>query len=148
MDFIGLDEADHEATPALARLKVLVVDDQEVNRLAVSLILRPTGARVTCAATSAEALEQLAHRPFDAIVMDGAMPGLPGRGARRMLGDLAGPNPNVPVIPITAWPEPEGTEVSQAAGMRVEVGRFIDPAALYAALGALLDTSVQAAAVA
>ena len=105
MDFMGLDEADLGTTPALARLKVLVVDDQEVNRLAVSLILRPTGAKVTCAATSAEALEQLAHRPFDAIVMDGAMPGFPGRGARRMLGDLAGPNPSVPVIPITGRPE-------------------------------------------
>src|SRR5579863_6367879 len=119
----------------LARLKILVVDDHEINRLAVSLILKPTGADVTCASSAAEAMEQLAHRPFDALVMDGAMPGF--AGAHMVLRDLPGPNASVPVSPITARAGPEGPDVSLAAGMRVEIGRTIDPAALCACLGAL-----------
>jgi len=142
-----LDHETLEAAPKLTRLKVLVIDDHEINRMAVGMILKPTGAQVTCA-NPAEALELLARRPFDAIVTDGAMPGYPGRGARRLLGDLAGPNPSVPVVSISGRGEPEAPDVSLAAGVRLTIGRRIDPAALCAALGALMGRDEDVAAVA
>jgi len=143
MDVRTLDQDPREATK-LARLKVLVVDDHEINRRIVSLIVGAAGAEVTCAATSAEAMECLASRPFDAILMDAAL-GFPGSGAKLVLRDLPGPNASVPVFSLTGREHEDETEVTHAAGVTMEIGRFIDPAALCAALGSLLAPPATAA---
>lgn len=146
MNVRTLDPDPAEATK-LARLKVLVVDDHEINRRVVSLIVGAAGAEVTCAATAAEAMECLASRPFDAILMDAVL-GFPGSGAKLVLRDLPGPNASVPVFSLTGRENEDEAEVTHAAGVTMEIGRFIDPAALCAALGALLTPAPKSAAAA
>jgi CheY-like chemotaxis protein len=141
MDLRAVEPDPLEAT-RLARLKVLVVDDHQINRHVVSLIVGAAGAEVTCVATAAEAMEHLASRPFDAILMDAAL-GFPG-GGKLVLRDLPGPNTSVPVISITGRDTEDEAEVTHAAGVTMEIGRFIDPAALCAALGALLVPAANA----
>jgi PAS domain S-box-containing protein len=78
-----------EATPAseaaapVARLSVLVVDDEPEVVGLVADILALDGHTVDGAGSGEEALERLARRTYDAILSDIKMPGLDGPGLHR-----------------------------------------------------------------
>jgi CheY-like chemotaxis protein len=61
-------------------MRVLVVDDDEAIRAAVSELLRDEGYEVECAATGAQALEALQESPelFGVVVLDLMMPEMNG----------------------------------------------------------------------
>ena len=94
------------ATPApvadLRPLAVLAVDDNAVNLTVLDQILSALGHDVTKAASGAEALQLLAGRPFDLVLMDIQMPGMTGIEALRFLRRTPGENRAVPVIALTA----------------------------------------------
>lgn len=58
--------------------RVLVVDDNEVNRLVAGEILRSAGYRVAFCEDGAEAVEKIRNERFDAVLMDCEMPRLEG----------------------------------------------------------------------
>jgi CheY-like chemotaxis protein len=77
------------AAPAesLPRLRILVVDDDAVNRQAMVLLLEREGHQVVAVENGLEAMERLGHRDntFDAIVTDLQMPRLGGRAMYEQL---------------------------------------------------------------
>jgi len=77
------------ATPAesLPRLRILVVDDDAVNRQAMVLLLEREGHQVVAVENGLEAMERLGDRDntFDAIVTDLQMPRLGGRAMYEQL---------------------------------------------------------------
>ena len=58
--------------------KILVIDDQALDRMVLTEILESHGYSVKTAATSTEALDQCAHEQFDAITLDLVLPERPG----------------------------------------------------------------------
>lgn len=64
-------------------LRVLVVDDVQVNRTLMLHMLEKLGARAEAAASGAEAVARARTAPFDVILMDLAMPGMTGYAAAR-----------------------------------------------------------------
>jgi CheY-like chemotaxis protein len=60
--------------------RVLVADDDDANRRALSQLLQSHGHEVVTAVDGVEALERLAATRFDAVVVDLQMPRLGGRG--------------------------------------------------------------------
>ena len=62
------------------RVHILVVDDEEMFRDFVAMLLMAYGYEVTCASDAMSALEacQSAHDNFDLVLTDQYMPGLPG----------------------------------------------------------------------
>ncbi len=68
-----------------AKLDVLVVDDNPLNRALVEAILEKLGLQTTSAESGAEAIELTATRAFDLIIMDGRMPGLDGDETTRRI---------------------------------------------------------------
>ncbi|MGV1099689.1 response regulator [Thiovibrio sp. JS02] len=82
-----------EAAPAIAGMRVLVVDDTEANRLVLRDILTGWGAEVVEAASAAEGLARLAAtrqegNPCRLILLDCRMPGMDGLGmAEAIQGD-------------------------------------------------------------
>lgn len=60
----------HGAAPVTAGLRVLVLDDDSVNRLVASMQLHELGAQVVTAASAREAFDLMAHRTFDAVLCD------------------------------------------------------------------------------
>ena len=88
------------ATAAL-RDRILLVDDQELNRLLVGRYLEKEGYRVVHAGSGEEALEELERNPLPAVVlMDVVMPGMSGFDACRRIKS----NPatlSVPVVLVT-----------------------------------------------
>ncbi|MFN2572078.1 MAG: response regulator [Gemmatimonadales bacterium] len=77
------------ATPAesLPRMRILVVDDDAVNRQAMVLLLEREGHQVLAVENGLEAMERLGDRDvaFDAIVTDLQMPRLGGRAMYEQL---------------------------------------------------------------
>ncbi len=68
-------------------LRILVVDDNEVNRDLASMILEKEH-RVTTAADGQEALELLGRVPFDLVLMDVQMPVLDGLATTRIIRSI------------------------------------------------------------
>jgi len=71
--------------PLAERLKVLVVDDHELNRRVMNLLLVEFGCGATFAACGDEGVELAAMQRFDLIFMDLNMPGLDGDEATRLI---------------------------------------------------------------
>lgn len=81
----------HLAAPAesLPHLRILVVDDDAVNRQAMVLLLEREGHDVVAVENGLEAMERLGDRQaaFDAVVTDLQMPRLGGRAMYEQLAD-------------------------------------------------------------
>lgn len=131
---------DDDARP----LRLLVVDDHDINRRAVQLILQPLGCEITTAADGLIALDRCAETAFDVIFMDVRMPELDGREATRRLRSGDGPNARTPVIAVTADTAPEDIAACQAAGMAYFVPKPLTPPALIGALQHVLNDAANA----
>lgn len=125
-------------------LKVLVVDDHDINRRAVQLILMPLGCDVTTAPDGMSALKACEADVFDLIFMDVRMPELDGRETTRRLRAEGGPNAAAPVIAVTADTSPEDIEACLNAGMSYFVPKPITPPALLGAVQHVLSAQAEA----
>jgi signal transduction histidine kinase/ActR/RegA family two-component response regulator len=119
-------------------LRVLVVDDHDINRRAVELILAPLGCDISTAADGLLALAQCETKAFDVIFMDVRMPELDGRETTRRLRAGGGINAGVPVIAVTADTAPDDIAACMAAGMTYFVSKPLTPATLLGALNHVL----------
>ncbi|CAN5464430.1 hypothetical protein BH10PSE4_BH10PSE4_40510 [soil metagenome] len=81
--------------------RVLVVDDNPVNRDLVCAVLRVFGAEMTEAADGETAVQLARAEPFDVILMDLRMPGIGGEAAARRIREDS-LNGNVPIIAFSA----------------------------------------------
>ncbi len=100
-------------------LKVLLAEDNIVNRLLAVSLLQMRGHRVETAGTGRAALEMLAREAFDVVLMDVQMPVMDGVEAVGILrrGEVAGADPTTPVIALTAHALVGDRERFMAAGM-------------------------------
>jgi signal transduction histidine kinase len=85
-------------------MRVLLAEDNKVNRLYVSELLKSMGHEVVQVVDGHEVLEALARSAYDVVLMDVEMPEMSGVEATRAIrsGELAGVDPAVPIIAITA----------------------------------------------
>ncbi|MCP3942353.1 MAG: response regulator [Desulfobacteraceae bacterium] len=65
------------------KIRVLVVDDDEMNRAVASTMLRKIGASVVVAENGRQAIEVIEKNQFDIVLMDGQMPVMDGLEATR-----------------------------------------------------------------
>ena len=115
------EEGAFEAPPgaaALAGVRVLVVDDSQINVDVAKRILELQGAQVGTASNGLQAFETLCAAPhaFDVVLMDVQMPVLDGiEATRRIRGDarLA----TLPIIALTAGALGSERQSAMAAGM-------------------------------
>ncbi len=85
---------------ATAPATVLVIDDEEIVREALEALLAVEGYRVVPAATAGQGLDALAHRSFDAVLLDLM---LPDRNGLEVLDDIRRIDDELPVVMITAF---------------------------------------------
>jgi signal transduction histidine kinase/CheY-like chemotaxis protein/HPt (histidine-containing phosphotransfer) domain-containing protein len=86
----------------LRNLTVLVVDDNEINRLVAVDLLTEFGYGADMACNGAEALEKVKTRQYSAILMDCQMPEMDGYEATRRIRELPEPLCRTPIIALTA----------------------------------------------
>lgn len=129
-------------------LEIMVVDDDQDLRENLDEILSSAGFAVTLAANGKEALEQIALRRFDLVLLDLVMPGLSGLEVLRRIREKL---PRLPVIMFSAFASVENAVEAMRQGaqdyvtkpFRVEtlltsVRRTLEEAS-FAACGAALD---------
>jgi len=123
--------------------RVLVVDDNAVNRDLVSMVLRALSAQITEADNGQTAIDAAEAQSFDLILMDLRMPVLDGETAARRLREGHGPNRATPIIACSASVDPDIDE-TVFDGV---VGKPLDPAELLrTAVGAIMTGRVATAA--
>ena len=103
--------------PNLSGARVLVADDNQINRKLISLQIRSLGVRVDSAPDGTEALALAQNRHYDLILMDIHMPGMNGEEVTRAIRDGNGPNRDTPVIALTANVFAGDTEKFQQSGI-------------------------------
>jgi signal transduction histidine kinase/ligand-binding sensor domain-containing protein/DNA-binding response OmpR family regulator len=123
------------APPAALRGRVLVVEDQPLNREVAQGMLAALGVGVATAANGQEALARLAGESFDLVLMDCEMPVMDGLAATAALRDSEAPGRHLPVIALTADATPEGRAACLAAGMDDHLAKPFSREALRVLLG-------------
>lgn len=108
----------HGVSMALRGMRVMVVDDNDINRELASSILSGHGAAVVTAADGEAALNVL-HADRDAcdiVLMDLQMPGMDGMQTTSRIRQLSGCE-RLPIVALTASAFAEQREVALGAGM-------------------------------
>ena len=97
--------------------RVLVVDDEPALRDSVTYALEREGFDVSAVADGETALELAGTEPFDAVVLDVMLPGLPGTEVcRRLRGESA-----VPIVMLTA----RTAEVDRVVGLELGADDYV-----------------------
>lgn len=123
-----------DAAASIAGRRLLVAEDNELNREIAVYLLQEAGAVVDQAADGKEAVEMFAASApgtYDAVLMDVMMPELDGHAAARAIRGMDRSDAQLPIIAMTANLFDEDVEACLAAGMDahipkpLEAGRMI-----------------------
>jgi CheY-like chemotaxis protein len=104
-------------------LRILVVDDVEVNRDIAAAFIRSAGHEAVTAESGAEAVEAVSEATFDMVMMDLSMPGIDGLEAARRIRSLEGPHRRVPIVALTAEVRADHVAACRDAGMDGHVAK-------------------------
>ena len=116
--------------PSFQGRRMLLVEDNELNREIACEILLDTGALVECAGNGKEALDLfLASAPgdYDVILMDIQMPVMNGHEATRAIRGLSRPDAaTIPIVAMSANAFAEDIAASREAGMNEHITKPLD----------------------
>ncbi len=124
---------------------VLVVDDNPINRLVAVRLLERCGCCAEVAIDGREALDALANRRFDAVLMDCQMPEMDGFEATTQLRLREAAGKHTPVIAMTADAMAGAAERCLAAGMDGYLSKPMHREALIEALLEWVPATTRAA---
>jgi signal transduction histidine kinase/ligand-binding sensor domain-containing protein/CheY-like chemotaxis protein len=130
----------HTRTFAPLSGRVLVVEDQELNREVADGMLSSFGLEVDAAEHGRQALAKLAADRYDVVLMDCQMPVLDGYSTTRELRRLEAGGAHTPVIALTADMTDAARAACFAAGMDDYVGKPFTRATLHVVLSRWLAT--------
>lgn len=106
--------------------KVLLVDDNKINREVALALLEPFGMQIETAENGQEALDMVQEKTFDLVFMDHFMPVMDGvEATKKIRGTGSGYCQNLPIIALTADAVQGVKEEFLAAGMNDFVSKPI-----------------------
>jgi signal transduction histidine kinase/sensor domain CHASE-containing protein/DNA-binding NarL/FixJ family response regulator/HPt (histidine-containing phosphotransfer) domain-containing protein len=118
---IGGDKAEKPSAAIAQQLRagvrVLVVDDQPVNRAIAVGYLRVLGIAADTASGGAEAVAKVLAGGFDLVLMDCRMPEIDGYEATRRIRAAETASAHLPIVALTASASADDRGLCKAAGM-------------------------------
>lgn len=115
----------------LAKKRVLVFEDNQINALIVTKMLEQAEMRVTTACNGFEGIDILRKHNFDIILMDIRMPFMNGYEATNEIRSF---DQDIPIIALSANANQEDMQKSIAVGMNGHLSKPIEKDVLYAKL--------------
>ena len=133
-DSVGeLFKPSEEPSYSFAGSNVLLVDDNEINRMVAELMLTNVSVNVVMAVDGRQAVDMLQEQDFHLIFMDCQMPIMDGYEASRTIRQLTEPKKaEVPIIAMTANAMKGDRERCLEAGMDDYIAKPVDAQDLYA----------------
>lgn len=104
-------------TASMAGVRVLVAEDNTVNRMLAEAHLKALGCAPIMVEDGREALRAVASQPVDVILMDCRMPVMDGFEATRAIRSAEGDGTRVPIVALTANVMEDDREACLEAGM-------------------------------
>ena len=125
------------ARPADSGPAILAVEDDPVGITVLRHILQRRLKKVDCVASGREALEAVARKQYDLILMDLQMPDMSGLDATAIIRGLDG-YAKVPILALTASCSDQVREQCRAIGMQAFLSKPIDANELWSAVSRYL----------
>ena len=119
--------------PALAQrwpLKILIAEDNEVNKLVARAMLRRFGYDPDIASNGREAVDAVRRHRYDMVLMDIQMPEMDGLDATRAIIALDSTSPPPRIIGLSANAMAEDIKAATDAGMDGYLSKPVSPAEL------------------
>ncbi|MBI1364613.1 MAG: response regulator [Alphaproteobacteria bacterium] len=116
------------------KLKILLAEDNQINAVLATALIRRAGHHVDIAVNGFEAIDAAARGGYDLVFMDMHMPEMDGLEATRKIRSLAGKAGAVPIIALTANAMASDRQKCVAAGMDDFLSKPFDPADFNAVL--------------
>jgi len=131
-------------------LNILIVEDLEINRKVIALMVDSLGHSYEEAFDGVDAVEKVQERPYDLILMDIQMPRMDGVAATKAIRELDGSVAKTPIIAVTANAMAGDREAYLEAGMDSYLSKPVKPEDLKNAISELgleeADTSTRSVA--
>jgi CheY-like chemotaxis protein len=140
------DDSLSPGEPGLKR--VLLVEDNPVNRLVIRELLRKKwpDLELTEATSAEDAQPRLSAGNFDLVLMDVMLPGMDGRELTHWIRErIDGAEHRLPVLGLTAHASPEEQQACLHAGMDDCLSKPVRPALLFQRMAQLLGSAKHAA---
>ncbi|HYB99852.1 MAG TPA: ATP-binding protein [Candidatus Limnocylindrales bacterium] len=123
---------------SLSNLHVMVVDDDADARELIGQLLEDHGARVTRAASAAEALDLFRRQPPDVLLSDIGMPDRDGYDLIRSLRKMEMPSGHLtPAVALTAFARSEDRTRAMLAGYQMHLSKPVEASELIATVAAV-----------
>ncbi len=131
--------ASEEKTPQTQRgptvpLRVLVAEDNKINQVVLARMLNRLGHTVDIAEDGDVVVRTYRKNRYDLILMDVQMPHMDGLEATRIIRSGASPDPQIPIIALTAHTNVEDLQSCLSAGMNACLSKPTDLESLRKAL--------------
>lgn len=135
-DKVNEKEEVHADLPDLQDFKILVAEDNQVNRLVIGAMLTPTGASISFAENGLEATQMASSQHYDLILMDIQMPEMDGVQACQIIKQQL---PKLPIVALTANVMEQDVKMYLGSGFTAHLGKPIEIDALMTLLKRLLE---------
>lgn len=135
-----------DAAASIAGRRLLVAEDNELNREIAVYLLQEAGVMVDQAADGKEAVEMFAASApgtYDAVLMDVMMPELDGLSATRAIRGMDRPDAQLPIIAMTANLFDEDVAACLAAGMDAHITKPLEAGQMIRTIAEWLERKKQ-----
>ena len=133
------------SAPPLQGCRILLAEDNALNRSVIDAILKQRGHEVVAVADGRAAVEAASRGDFDVILMDVQMPQMDGYAATRTIRAADRGRSPVPIIALTANATPDEAERCREAGMDAHVAKPVDWPRLFDTIARLIEDRRRAA---